>query len=200
MKRGWAALVRSVQSPRDLWFVCFTRREEREGGEGGACDTCKQAWRWVLLLWIDSPLRLLWWTIHPLHLGDQLLFHGLVVFKRKRKKSLDKIASRIAKYQQNYIFQRKGLSFISETQFQALVAVKMKELHGNISICLRKHKPFVHVRLCYNSIGGARVWLLRLVTQKHVENCSYYCDNYCHYFNFNSRQNGRQQMSRRSGQ
>lgn len=138
--------------------------------------------------------------MRSLRLRDQLLFHGLVVFKRKRKKKyLDKTASRITKCQQNYIFQRKGLSFISETQFQALVAVKIKELHGSVSIWLRKHKPFVHMQLCYNSISDTRAWLLRLFTRKHLENCSYYCDNYCHYYNFNSGQNGRQQASRRSG-
>lgn len=173
------------------WFmVCLfheTRKKKRVRGRGGrccACDTCKQAWRWVLLLWIDSLLlRLLWWTMRSLRLRDQLLFHGFVVFKRKRKrkKSLDKTASRIAKCQQNYIFQRKGLSFISETQFQALVAVEIKELHGNVSIWLRKHKPFVHVQLCYKSISDAKAWPLWLFTRKHLENCSYYRDNYCHY-------------------
>lgn len=79
-------------------------------------------------------------------LRDQLLFHGFVVFKRNRKKkSLDKTASGFAKRQLNYIFQRKGLSFICETQFQALVAVEIQELHGNIPIYLRKHKPFLHI-------------------------------------------------------
>lgn len=78
------------------WFmVCLfheTRKKKERGGGGGeccACDTCKQAWRWVLLLWIDSLLlRLLWWTMRSLRLRDQLLFHGLVVFKRKRKKKI----------------------------------------------------------------------------------------------------------------
>lgn len=175
------------------WFmVCLFHETGKKRGEGSrACDTCKQAWRWVPLLWIDSLLlRLLWWTMRSLRLRDQLLFHGFVVFKRNRKKiSLDKTASRFAKRRLNYICQRKGLSFISETQFQALVAVKIKELHGNNPIELQKHKPFVHMQPCCKCKSVVWAWLQQRFTQKHLENCSYYCDDYCNYSHFNSGQN-----------
>lgn len=117
-------------------------------------------------------------------------FMALWSLKETEKKiSLDKTASRFAKRWLNYICQRKGLSFISETQFQALVAVKIKELHGNNPIELQKHKPFVHMQPCYKCKSVVWAWLQQRFTQKHLENCSYYCDDYCNYSRFNGGQN-----------